>query len=100
MNYNLDVSFSVTNMISYGLNSVRHYTNTSAIYDLSVDETGSNYGIVFSISNNQLNQTIQRMVQIILYFEVDICRRGTSGVGDATFTVPNNGSNILFLIKL
>ena len=28
------------------------YTNTSAIfYDQSVDETGSNYGIVFSISN-------------------------------------------------
>ena len=49
------INFTSGNWKNNGWNYVRTaYTNTSAIYDLSVDETGSNYGIVFSISNNQL----------------------------------------------
>tara|TARA_B100001250_G_scaffold350547_1_gene322298 strand:- start:678 stop:986 length:309 start_codon:yes stop_codon:yes gene_type:complete len=83
------------------------YTNTSAIYDLSVDETGSNYAIVFSISNNQLTLDVNDPIHgpsNPVYFSIngtlasnpDIISVGdtivllnTSGVGDTTFTVPN-----------
>ncbi len=102
------INFTSGNWKNNGWNYVRTtYTNTSAIYDLSVDETGSNYGIVFSISNNQLtldvndptygpNNPVYFSINGTLASNPDIISVGdtivllnTSGVGDATFTVPN-----------